>query len=61
MPKTRATRAAIATKPDVERRKGMSGGCRPSLHDHVRWRTFSISAVGSGAWRESAILKLARP
>jgi hypothetical protein len=48
MPKTRATRAAIATKPDLERRKGMSSGCRPPLHDHAR-RTFCISAVSSGA------------
>jgi hypothetical protein len=48
MPKTRATRAAIATKPDLERRKGMSSGCSPPLHDHAR-RTFCISAVGSGA------------
>ena len=40
---------------------GMSGGCRPSLHDHAGRRTCSIRAAGSGAWRENAIVKLARP
>ena len=61
IPKARVTQAAIAPKPDVEWCKGMSGDCRPSLHDHARRRTFSINAVGSGAWRENAIVKLARP